>query len=168
MVEQQEEQRSEQGSGGVTGAGFRKDEPRTRLLAHQGAAASVQSRRLRSETRALAEEGFREAVSVLMEQLAYWVGKREEALTKGKEPSRVVENRVLVVASELAKATKHVLPLSVQADIVTRAELPIIPPEILAALKAVAPTREELAALEAGVEAAASDQDEARQSRRPQ
>jgi hypothetical protein len=61
-----------------------------------------------------------------------------------------------------------VLPLSVQADIVTRAELPIIPPEILAALKAVAPTREELAALEAGVEAAASDQDEARQSRRPQ
>jgi len=147
VAEQREEQRLEADSGGVTGAGFRRGEPRTRAIARQGAAASVEARRLRSETRALAEEGFSQAVSALMEELAYWVGKREEAIAKGREPSRVVENRVLAVASELAKHTKHVLPLTVQGELLHRVGIPVIPEDIVERLRALAPRRQELAAL---------------------
>ena len=153
MVEQQEEQRFGQGSGGVTGAGFRKDEQRTRLLAQQGAAASVQSRRLRSETRVLAEQGYTEAMRAMLDEVHRLLDKREELLADGRKqlPSRE-EARLWYLVERLLAHTKHVLPLSVQADVLHRAELPVIPADVLAQLKGIAPSPEAIAALDAGEE----------------
>jgi len=86
------------------GEGFRRSEGEALVLALRKAAAWVQSQPLSRETMAVAEKGFAQALSVLSDLLKYWLGKREEAIAQGEEPSLLVESSVLALASALLEA----------------------------------------------------------------
>jgi len=127
----------------VVGRPFPKGDAQ-RETARKGAFASQVAKRARQPLRLIATEGYREAVRALLDELhrlrAFW--------ERGKSPETTAR-KLVYVAEVLAKHTKHVLPISVQADILHSLTIPTLPDAVAAELRALAPTREALAALPA-------------------
>jgi len=136
----------------VYGVPFRPG-PQQQEIARAGAQASIAARRLSRSVREAAEGGFALAIKAMADEVARLLDKRALSLAHGGEgfgkSKAHLERRLWTIAFELAKHTKHVLPISVQADVIHRAEIPAIPAELLAALRVVAPGRQALAALDA-------------------
>jgi len=113
-------------------------------LAAEAGRRSGEVRRARAPLRSIATEGYREAVRALLDELhrlrAFW--------ERGKSPETTAR-KFVYVAEVLAKHTKHVLPLSIQADILHSLTIPTLPDAVVAELRSLAPTREALAALPA-------------------
>jgi len=108
-------------------------------------------------TRRVAEDGFGYAVGIMRDEIERLWDKRGGVVGRGKtQLASREEARLWFLADRLAAHTKHVLPLSVQAEVLHRQDIPIIPPDLLAQLRAMAPTPDAIAALEAGEEDDAS------------
>jgi len=115
-----------------------------------GGIASGIARRLSRSVRSVAESGYLQAIKAMSEVVTWWASKREKELEQKGYSLQRTDRTLVAYASELAKHTRHVLPISVQADVLHRAELPVIPPDLLAQLRAMAPTPDAVAALEDG------------------
>jgi hypothetical protein len=98
----------------------------------------------------LAEQGFSTAVQVMLDEIHRLLEKRQEALARGKTqlPDRE-EAKFWRLVERVAVLARFALELSVKSDILHRVEVPIIPPEVVAQLRALVPGREALAALDA-------------------
>jgi len=118
--------------------------PGQRELAKRAGERSGEVRRASKPLRPIAEQGYRAAIEALTGEL-----QRLVELWKAGTRLESTARKLVLVASELAKHTKHVLPLTVQADILHSLAIPALPPEVAAELRALAPSREELAALPA-------------------
>jgi len=115
-----------------------------------GGIASGIARRLSRSVRSVAESGYLQAIKAMSEVVTWWASKREEELEQKGYSLQRTDRTLVAYASELAKHTRHVLPISVQADVLHRAELPVIPADLLDQLRQMAPTPDAVAALEDG------------------
>ena len=100
-VESEREPHSETGEGRL----FASGDARTKALARMGGQRSGLVRRMSVSTRQLAEEGFREAIQAMMDEVQRLLKKRWPVIAGGhKQLSQREESRLWFLVVELASA----------------------------------------------------------------